>query len=274
MTRIYRHTYLSLNEFVEDGVAAGETGASSGDLRDLRDNENTPWAGGVDLREAKRLCVEGWPEGEKQALTLANEVAQTLEQDTVDQHFQLQAGVAGTPNIGAYLAGHPLCAWKPTLTTISTVGKTITLCASVCYSSSVTAETAIRRGAMITALALALEHTGHAVELWVDMTAGQPDYGWTKVTRVLVKGAHDITDPSRISFAYAHPAMLRILGFYEWHRTPRQLQYGYGKVLDPIEDLPEGTLYLPGLSTATGKWSGREPVEQIRSYLESIGLTR
>src|SRR5260221_137698 len=116
-------------------------------------------------------------------------------------------------DIGRYLAGEPECMMDWPLQPTSAAGRVITLCASICYSGSIDAEVIIRRGQVITALALALSRLGHNVEMWADISAMQVGRGAQSRFRILVKGADDTLDPARIMYAYAHPTMLRRLGF-------------------------------------------------------------
>jgi hypothetical protein len=76
-------------------------------------------------------------------------------------------------------------------------------------------------------------------------------------------------------YATAHPSMLRCLAFATYHGWPaefrRRLGVGttYGRVADPIHDLPEGTIYLPSLESARDRPDAHRELEK---YLDQLGL--
>jgi hypothetical protein len=68
-------------------------------------------------------------------------------------------------------------------------------------------------------------------------------------------------------FAYAHPAMLRMLGFgvaSKFRQYPM-----HGKVAEPKHDLPEGTIYLPGIDS---DHDVPDADQFLRKYLGELGL--
>ena len=120
------------------------------------------------------------------------------------------------------------------------------------------------------ALALALSRLGHACELWADISSRHPD-GRVLHMRILVKGVNDEIDPARIMFAFAHPAMLRRLGF----AVKRQCKFG-GRFdpnicspEPPARDLPDGTIYLPEICSGHDV---PDADEFLRKYLGELGL--
>jgi hypothetical protein len=250
-------TFWSLAAFADDVAGHGE----------CADNGYMPeeWKSAT-FEDAVNLARGGWTNELDAALELAESAVTLAEKEHMTDSFNQPVwDVTGAQvDVGAYLMGTPECMIDYPLSVTSKAGRVITLCASVIYSGSLSAETVIKRGRVITALALALSRLGHNVELWADLT-GKNGKGELQV-RVLVKGADDELDPAKVMYAFAHPSMLRQLHFSALEKRgyrPSQ------RVLPPKRDLPEGTIYLPELV------SGRDVPdadEFLRKYLGELGL--
>lgn len=261
--KVANFTYWSLDELADAAKAR-----PSGWAEPRAFNEYTS------LEDAVKLAKEGWTDHPTSILDLAEHAVTMCEQEHEQFTFSPVFDVAGSDvEIGRYLSGEPECMVDYPLTVTSKVGRVITLCASVGYSSSVSTETMIRRGTMITALALALMKLGHAVELWADTSSTRGPNGNRIRIRTLVKGANDVIDPERIAFAFAHPGMLRQLCFaIKAHPDItgfRDCQPNNLKPIAPKEDLPEGAIYLPEVRTSHDV---PEAAEELRRYLDELGL--
>jgi len=250
-------TFWSLAAFADDVAGHGE----------CENNAYMPadWKG-ASFEEALELARNGWTDELDGALELAESAVTFAEQEHMTDSFNQPVwDVTGAQvDVGAYLAGTPECMIDYPLSTTSKAGRVITLCASVTYSGSLSAETVIKRGRVITALALALSRLGHNTELWADLT-GKNDKGELQV-RVLVKSADDELDPAKVMYAFAHPSMLRQLHFSALEKR------GYPsnqRVIPLVRDLPEGTIYLPELRTASDVPNADE---FLRKYLGELGL--
>lgn len=263
------HTYNSLQEFVDACMEKHNDGSKHWD-EGVRPEKKSDWTYNADLWDAANLAKYGWSEGLQKAEPIVESALDLVEQhDLQTNDFKAFYDVAGAEvDVGAFCEGEPECMIDYEMIHTSKVGRVVTLCASVTYSASFTAEQLIARGSFFTALALALEKTGHPTELWVDFYTAEhfrSDDDRKEVrTRVKVKGANDHVDPSQIAFAYGHPAMLRRLLFMDWKDLPKRFRFGgFGTPLDPIEDLPEGTIYLP--ARITGQTStGEDVLEKLR----------
>lgn len=266
----WSHTYQSVSELLTaiDSVTPGQL------------HHRDEWAG-CSLAEARRMAIHGWPEGEQEAMKLVESALSLVEREHPRTTFRSFYDVSGSEvDVARHLSGVPESMVEYEPLTISRVGRVVTLCASVTYSGSLSARSVLKRGAAITALAVALERSGHAVEIWGDRT-GHPKTGpkQTRVgqTRILIKGAHDTVDPSLIAYVLAHPSMLRRLMFATALVAPADERQAFGWTstylgeipMDPIEDMPEGTIYLPTLCTERDV---PEPAALIESTLRRLGL--
>ena len=273
---VIRNTYDSLQEladhaaqFVDErngGYGGGMDGdwiASSGYYR-----ERTP-------RQSFNLATTGWDLYLDETIQLARSAVETIETETEIVTFTPVWDTAGSVvDVGMYLAGESECMieYPPAKTTRT--GRVVTLCASISYSAVVSQKSMVARGKVVTAFALELSRLGLGIELWADVTATNDHR--IVVNRVLVKGPNDILDPSKVLFAYAHPDLLRgiVLSSYHGMDEPwRDLIYnGYGYPTDPIENLPEGTIYLPS-TLSRRDLTDIELVSQLRDLLDQVGLT-
>lgn len=219
------------------------------------------WHGVTSESELMYLAEHGWQGVEARAMEIADSVIDTIEREHDVPQFETFLDVSGmSVDVGRYLEGEPECMNDFTLVPVPAAGMVITLCASICYSGSVTPADITRRGYGISALAFALGQLGYAVELWADISIDKGNRG--NRTRILVKGPNDEMDVSRIMFAYAHPGMFRGLGF----GCPN---FHHGMPIDPEEDLPEGTIYLPAVWTANGIVP---PYSMVVNALTDLGI--
>lgn len=255
-------TYWSLAEYAE----AAEKYASA----KIRNDSRYDWTGKTDWTGALKMARMGWTEQLESTLELAQSAVETADREhMMDSFNQPVWDVTGSQvDIGAFLAGTPECMIDYPLTETSKVGRVITLCASVCYSGSIGSETINRRGRVIVALALALSRLGHNVELWADISS-ENIKGETLHMRILVKGADGELDAARIMFAYAHPAMLRRVGFGAKNKFGKKYHPASCIPVGPAKDLPEGTIYLPEICSDEDVPNAEE---FLREHLGELGL--
>jgi len=225
------------------------------------------------------MAREGWTAKLAETLEIAREAVETIEAETEQTTFQPHWDVSGGMiDMGAFLANEPECMIEFPPAKISRVGRVITLCASISHSAAVSAKQLVKRGQIITALALELSRMGMNVELYADFSACSDRWGGATTVRhqaiVLVKGANDTLDPAKILFAYAHPATLRVLSLTAMHGLPREfrgpLSVGgsYGSPDKPAEILPAGTIYLPEVYTGEDV----DAAATLRKYMQDLGL--
>lgn len=247
------------------------------------DNQYKGWSeyfnGAPTVQDVIKLARHGWTESLPSTMELVDSAIETVETEFEMSSFSTYHDVAGSMvDIGRYLSGEPECMLEFAPLPTPAAGRVITLCASVSVSGAISADTLKRRGAAIAALAFALERLGFNTELYADDSSEGGSYkGHTALaqTRVLIKGANDYLDPAKVMFGYAHPGMLRGLLIPIMHSYPKALHRamgvgsGYGSPTPPIEDLPEGTIYLPSVRSS---YDVPNADEMLRKHLTALGI--
>lgn len=236
------------------------------------------FCGAESIEAALSLARNGWQEAEVEALNIVDSAIDAIDAETDVVAFRPLFAMSGAEvDMGRYLSGEPECMVDYELITAPSAGRVITLCASVCVSAAVSNETIKKRGYGIAALAFALMRLGFAVELWADITISGSGFGGKALgqMRILVKGLNDELDPSKVMFGYAHPAMLRGLGLPVGHEFEPKLAQrlgigrGYGRPAPCIEDLPEGTIYLPEICSNRDV---PDAYNMLMRYMRELGI--
>ncbi len=266
-------TFHSLQEAVDVAEKMLDSGNRHVSSASTDFNERRYWSGNVTAREAFDLATYGWEEGGEKGDGVARDALSLIEGEVEDMAFSQTWDVAGSEvDVGAYCLGTPECMIEYEPVTISRAGRVVSLVASVCYSGAIDTQTIMNRGAYITGLAQALQRTGHEVELWAYIPVYSPVSKKHAQVRVLVKGTKDVVDPSRIAWAFSHPSTLRVVGFLLMGAFPEDRHWpGYGSVAEPERDQPEGTIYLPSLSSDSRNESQHQAMLKI---LQDLGLVK
>ena len=235
------------------------------------------WCLSTSFDQALRMASTGWTEQLQPALDLAYEAVSMCEREHDVMTPVMTFDVSGDfVDIGRYLSHEPECMVDFPLETVSKVGKVITICVGGFYSYAMDAPALVHRGQVITALCIALTRLGHNVEIWSDIAGKGHDERTKYSIRTLIKGVNDEIDPAKILMAFAHPLMFRRYGFAVMDGFPKPFahnvgaQGGYYSTLDEIrQDLPEGTIYLEGISTS---YNRPDAHEELKGYLRELGL--
>lgn len=226
------------------------------------------WALGVQFPAALELARHGWRDQLDATLEVAESAVQMADKEHMMDSFNEPVwDVTGaTVDVGAFLAGTPECMIDYPLSQTSKVGRIVTLVANCSASASIGADTILRRGQLIVALAMALGRLGHAVEMWaVNHTAHKG--GGRCELNVKVKGVDDELDPAAVMFAYAHPAMLRRIVF--GIREKKCDVYQHRPAATSESRFPEGTIFLPELLS---HHDVPDADVFLRKYLGELGL--
>lgn len=265
----YHQRYESINALADAAAPAIESGKYLGGAGISKN-----FSGVSTWKEAAALAIDGWAGEAAKAEEVALAAVESIEAEYDMPAFRSYYDVTGSDvDVARFLSGEPECMIGYEMVQTPRAGRVITLCASVSVSGSIKADTITRRGYGIAALAFALERIGFATELWADLSAqGGKD---SAHVRVLVKGPSDELDAARVMFAYAHPAMLRVLALGAMHTLPKAAHnslgvgFSYGSPMDPKRDLPDGTIYLPSISSA---YDVPDADVALRQHMKDLGI--
>jgi hypothetical protein len=194
------------------------------------------------------------------ALDIANAVVERLYRNRqIGTSFETVWDVEGADvDVARYLSGEPECMISTPMSE-KAVKPVITLVACASFGNGATIEKVQARGRAVCALALALEMSGHSVEIYSDNVTqfGASNQSVTATNRpvhtvrVLVKAANDVIDPARLMFALTSRDYGSVLGdsFYprlpdgKWNTAYRK--YGASAGSPCAELYPEGALIMP-----------------------------
>lgn len=190
----------------------------------------SPWTGGEDLDDARKLCREGRPAAIAAAQALLDQIdAQGIQ----TYRPRWQPDVYGAmPDVPRYVAGAPDCMLRPDRR--ESESAPVKLYVDVCVSAACTADLLSRRGNAVLALALKLSQF-RPVELCVyaDMGARFPDGDAAKRHAIIpvVSIPSNPMDLAAASYAMTSAGFLRQMcfsygeqhgftGHWAWNTTP------------------------------------------------------
>lgn len=259
--KVYRNTYADINEWVATAktyVDAGQYGSFRGE-----------WTGVSSFDEVLTLARDGWLSEAPGAIAMAETAIATVTQEYDLPTIDIVHDVAGAVvDMGRYMTGDPECMMEFPPIESPNVGNVVTVCASIGARGGVSTAAIKRRGYATVALALTLDRMGFATELWVDSSCNIS--GGIGRSRTLLKGANDSLDVARIMFAYAHP------GFFRGAVLPARGVYpgrmgvpGGGGSINPEQNLPDGTFYVPALITDS---DAPETATALTRWLKRLGI--
>jgi hypothetical protein len=258
-------SFDSLNDFYD--TAAANAGAYV--RNEMRDNDTA--------RKVRDGNLNGMPE----ALEIAEQAVQSSVELRNAASFTNSYDVAGNSvDVGRFVSGDPECMTFNPMRITKTVTRVVTL---VSMADSNGGGDWATRGAMATALGMALHRMGMATEMWAD-NYGSSSSG-NQYQRILVKSTADTLDPARLLFAFGDYDMLTTLAFgcfdgYERMGAayaPFDAGFGgqgsRGSSRDRTEQLeslyPEGTIFITGQLDSPGPVGMRNA---ITAELRKLGL--
>lgn len=248
-----------------------ESNSKKKSSRDLSEE----WNGNLTWNQSKQLAQNGWVEGLKKIEKIQSSISPLLTNKIV-QTTQEYSISGGSIDIGTYLANDPECFINKYYDEKEQEGKIITIVCSISFSSAISANIIIQRGAIICALIDAIEYAGYRVELICNMatsySASDRTYEtsqkrWFEVD-VTLKKANQPLQMVELAFCLAHPAMLRRMMF-----SVAELEgwadysscYGY-----PAKATNKGALYLEEVFSK--EVSNEEAIEWILLELKKLGI--
>lgn len=243
------------------------------------------WAGTETFEEAVKLASDGWTEGEKKTKALSHglfaHVSHLIERQNVVYDVE-----GNGIDVAKFLNNEPEC-WQKfeTELTQGSGHRLVRIVFNFSASSKVSSGVIMARGAAIAALVELLEYAGHRVELIAVQSIeymGKPDtpssnnYG---ELRIGVKEFSQNLDMGRVSFALAHPAMLRRIAFSVWERgldSDQRPKLGipanYGHPCDLRSD--RGDIYIGKALLGEVQWENEKKAERwIINELKKQGVT-
>lgn len=189
---------------------------------------NSSWAGTKTYEEAVELCKYGYHENYENLINLKLQLEKYVKID-VKKGKQYNFYVGYTPDVKAYLEGHPLSMLNKELPK----RKKIDIWFNSCYSSRTNKEEIYNRGAITLSLIEILEKLGYKVDLHLyDLSTCENQLFYVDY---LLKQENERINCQKLYFPMCHPAWIRRLSFKLKESTPdikEYWNYGYGKPAD------------------------------------------
>ena len=197
------------------------------------------WYGNVSWEEAKTLAISGWIEGLNEIKKISVELSEIIATKIV--RYEPEYGVGGgIVDVGAFLSNSPEYFMIKKPTEKEQEGKIVKLVCSISFSAAIDSKVIIQRGAMVCALADAIEMSGFRCEIIVNTTSFSKSRKFE--VDVILKKAQQSLNITELAFCLAHPAMLRRFMFsVEELEGWADYAYCYGT---PHEATEKGDLYI------------------------------
>jgi len=227
------------------------------------------WSGADTYRDARALALDGWDEGVKRLTDLRDQLIDDLSRTlpipaiSHDTH-----GFA--PDVGAFVVGDP----EDMLTWTTRMGsrRQHHIVMNFGVHCGITTDAMILRGLLVAGLVDALEYLGHRCRVDAVLFVSSSD---TLTVLTHIKRENEVLDLERLTFACAHPAMLRRLGLGVMETLPPEVHRrigipgGYGRPgNDPKTYLDEderGDIYIGNTQA---------PANMLAVYQEVLGYLR
>jgi hypothetical protein len=223
------------------------------------------WYGNVSWEEAKILASNGWIEGLQEIKKISVELSEIIANKIV--RYEPEYGVGGgVVDVGAFLSNSPEYFMMKNPTEKEQVGKIITIVCSVSFSAAIDSKVIIQRGAMVCALADAIEMSGFRCEIIANETSTSKS-GKLEID-VTLKNAQQSLNIIELAFCLAHPAMLRRFMF-----SVAELEgwadyaYCYGT---PYEATEKGNLYVDKIYSH--EVPNYKAIGWVTEQLEKLGI--
>jgi hypothetical protein len=260
----------SWGEFIDQGCKPSANPNRSESERSSRSSDSS-WTGTKTFNDAVKLARDGWAEGEaivqSMSASITNKVTDLVEREHVTYDVE---GIG--LDVAAYVNGEPEC-WQrfETDTTESIGTKHVRLVFNCSVSGSVSTDTILAKGAAVVSLVQALEFAGIRVEVTALARCGTNNYGSGRhEIRVPVKAADQDLDMGRITFALAHPSMIRRMGFAVTESTPESCKV---MAIRPGTTDDEGDIYVDSSRYSDSQWRSSETATQwILDRLKEQGI--
>lgn len=226
------------------------------------------WSGSASFTNSLKLAREGWKEGREHVEKLRANYA-TLLGSCVLKPIIENSVTGFAPDVGAFLCGSPESMFSRTFVETATPGKIIRFVFSLEAHANCTPQTYMNRGALILALADALENGGYSCEIIADSTANAR--GEIDAHVITLKKAGEPIEIDRMAFAMAHVSMLRRLIFACNEQNPAFISNGYGSSVDAPKE-SQGDIYFSCAFTGSDV-DDSKIVQWAKRQLAPLGIT-
>ncbi len=226
----------SWTDYVDFAVASEPTT----DVRQSRNHYDYDgsWALGADWSECVALASNGWPQASQQVAEISQDIITRSEASLT--HPEIFMDVTGSDfDIATMLSGAPEY-WNRLEHTAEQ--KVIKLVFNACTSGGVRADIMKTKGAVVAALVQSLELCEVRVQVVLAFNSDN------HLVTVNLKDASQPLDIDRLTFALAHPAAFRRLGFAVLETNydfMSKHDSSYGRVMEVPDDL-QGDIYIAG----------------------------
>jgi hypothetical protein len=253
-------SFTEFLDFVNDesipGMTPLEQQVSRASVNDKqhRDFQSAHWHGTATWPEAMELANKGWSEGVAKLEKLRAPMIEKLMPVILKPEIQYELVGTGGLDMGRVMAGmpDPFMEWQDSETPVFGSGRQLVRIVLNCAASSgVDSDIIIARGAAVAALVDALEAAGRRVSVVVAEAVNNFG-GKTVTTMLLLKRPDAPLSIDTLTFAFAHPSMLRRLMFAAQERLPdadlrREFGFQRGGYYGMPTDVPpeeRGDIYL------------------------------
>lgn len=284
-------TFDSMLEYTRDVYAAAdkrEPGGWNRAAQALALEKRAAFTGVRTIEAAQRLAARGLKVEGFETYDLAQDVIKELQQERILPEFAPVHDVQGMDvDIERYLSGEPECMLEYPVQDLLSTGPVVTMVVGMNYSAIATKEAILSQGRLAVALALALSACGYSLEIWSEIHTGacgdDEPYNVERYPRAIkvrakVLEAGTSIDPAGLTYALAHPSVLRIFGFSAMHLAPYAHKdecrvgsgYGIPRKIDPA-DWPENAIIInPRRGLAANTLDTLR--EDVLSYLRNLGI--
>ena len=223
------------------------------------------WYGNVSWEEAKTLAISGWIEGLNEIKKISVELSEIIANKIVRYEPEYGGG-GGVVDVGAFLSNSPEYFMIKNPNEREQEGKIVKLVCSISFSAAIDSKVIIQRGAMVCALADAIEMSGFRCEIIVNTTSFSKSRKFE--VDVILKKAQQSLNITELAFCLAHPAMLRRFMFsVEESEGWADYAYGYGI---PHEATDKGDLYINEIYSY--EVPNSQAINWVTKQLEQLGI--
>jgi hypothetical protein len=254
-------SFTEFLDFVNDESIEGMTpleqqvSRASANDKVRRDFQNAHWHGTPTWEAAMELALKGWPEGVTKLEKIRAPMIEKLMPVILKPEIQYELVGTGGLDMGRVMSGmpDPFMEWQDSETPVFGSGRQLVRIVLNCaVSAGVDSDVIVSRGAAVAALVDALEAAGRRVSVVIAEAVSNFNRGENVTIMLLLKRPDAPLSIDTLTFAFAHPSMLRRLMFAAQERLPDadiRRDYGFqrgGYYGMPTDLKPEehGDIYL------------------------------